>query len=120
MNIKERLTCKYCNNIYKDPITLTCCGDNLCKQHIEELTSSNSPNGFPCPLCNERNTNQNLRISKLIQDLLEIEAHKFQIDPKYERVLDSFRTEISNLETAINDPENEIYEQINELKRQVD
>ena len=120
MNIKERLTCKYCNNIYKDPITLTCCGDNLCKQHIEELTSTNSPNGFPCPLCNEQNTNQNLRVSKLIQDLLEIEAHKFQIDPKYETVLNSFRAEITSLEAAINDPENEIYEQINELKRQVD
>ena len=36
MNAKEHLTCNYCNEIYKQPITLLC-GDNLCKQPIDEL-----------------------------------------------------------------------------------
>jgi hypothetical protein len=42
MNIKEELTCKYCNEVYKNPITLNCCGENICKQHVEELTSNNA------------------------------------------------------------------------------
>ena len=45
MNIKEDLTCKYCREIYKNPITLICCGDNICKQHIEELISISK---WPC------------------------------------------------------------------------
>ena len=36
MNAKEHLACNYCNEIYKQPITLLC-GDNLCKQPIDEL-----------------------------------------------------------------------------------
>ena len=77
MNIEEKLTCAYCYQIYKDPITLTCCGDNLCKQHILDLISDNSSNRFPCPLCNEQNSNQNLKINKLIQNfVVEIKLHE--------------------------------------------
>ena len=119
MNIKERLTCKYCNNIYKDPITLTCCGDNICKQHIEELTSTNTSNKFKCPLCDEENVKQNFKVNKLIQDLLESNLHKFDVDSKFKIIFDSLKTEIHNLEAVLKDPENIIYEEINELKRQV-
>ena len=112
MNIKEKLTCKYCNQIYKEPITLTCCGDNLCKRHIAELISNSSSSEFWCPLCNEPNSNKNFKVSKIIQELIEIEAHKFELDPKYERILNSLKTEIGNLEKISNDPENFIYVEI--------
>jgi hypothetical protein len=49
-----------------------------------------------------------------------MEAHKFRINPEYERLISEFKTEIRNLETILNEPENFIYEEINELKRQVD
>ena len=120
MNLKEKYRCKYCNQILKDPITLNCCGDHICKQHIEELRPSSSSNVFWCPLCDEENTNQSLKSNELIQSMLDIEAYKFEIDPKYEKIFESFKTEIENLETVLNDPDNVIYEQINELKRQVD
>lgn len=120
MNIKEKLTCKYCNQLYKEPITLTCCGDNLCKQHIAELISNSSSSEFWCPLCNEQNSNKNFKVSKIIQELIEIEAHNFELDPKYERILNGLKTEIGNLENISHDPENYIYDEINELKRQVD
>jgi DNA repair exonuclease SbcCD ATPase subunit len=119
MNIKERLTCKYCNNIYNDPITLTCCGDHLCKQHIEELTSTNSPNRFKCPLCDEENPKQNFNVNKLIRDLLESNLHKFDVDSKFKIIFDSLKTEIHNLEAVLTDPENIIYMEIRDLKRQV-
>ena len=120
MNIKEKLTCKYCNQIFKEPVTLTCCGDCLCKEHINDLLSIDDTNTFICPLCNEKTTNQNFKISKIVQAMLDVEAHKFNLNPKYETVVNNFKTEIRNLEAILNEPENFIYEEINELKRQVD
>ena len=52
--------------------------------------------------------------------MLDIQAHKFKIDPKLEQTFTNFQTEIRNLELILNEPENFIYEEINELKRQVD
>ena len=120
MNIGKKLTCKYCNQIYKEPITLVCCGDSLCKKHVHDLLDIYDTNTFLCPFCNERNSNQNLRVNKTIQELLDVEVHKFELDPKYERILNSFKTEIRNLEVILNDPESVIYDEISELKRQVD
>jgi hypothetical protein len=71
MNIKEKLTCVYCNEISKNPITLNCCGDSICKHHIEELVANSSSNKFMCPLCNEENAAQHLKVNKLVQSLLE-------------------------------------------------
>ena len=119
MNAKENLTCKYCNQIYKDPIALPC-GDIICKQHIDELISSNSSNKFMCPLCNKENLNQNFEVNKLIQNLIESNLHNFEVDPKFKIIFDNLKTEIHNLEAVLKDPENIIYEEIAELKRQVD
>ena len=118
--MKENLTCKCCNQVYNEPIILTCCGESMCKQHINELVSIDDSNTFLCPFCNKQIQNQNFIVSKTIQYLLDMEAHKITIDPKYERVLNNFKTEIKNLETILNEPENFIYEEINELKRNVD
>ena len=57
---------------------------------------------------------------KLIQKLIESNMHKFEIDPKFRKVYESLKTEIANLEKILKDPENIIYEEIAELKRQVD
>ena len=120
MNIKENLTCKCCNKVLYEPIALTCCGESMCKQHINELLSIDDSNTFSCPFCDKQNPNQNIEVSKTIQYLIDIEAHKFTIDPKYERVLNNFKTEIRNLERILNEPESFIKEKINQLKVQVD
>ena len=65
MNIKDELTCKYCKQIFNNPITLSC-GDSICKHHIEELISNNTSNKFACPLCNEEILNQNLSVNKIL------------------------------------------------------
>ena len=119
MDIERNLTCKYCNKVYNEPITLPC-GESLCRQHINELLSIDDANTFYCPFCNEQNLNKNFKVSKTIQYLLDMEAHKITIDPKYTRIFTDFKTEIGNLEIILNDPENYIYEEINEVKRQVD
>ena len=118
MNAKEKLTCKYCGNIYKNPITLTC-GDSICKHHIEELVSKNPSNKFSCPLCFNENMNQNFSVNKLIQDMLENDLHKFKIDSKLKKIYENLKVEVEHLEQILNNPDNVIYEQLNELKRQV-
>ena len=122
MNIKEELTCKYCNEIYNNPIILNCCGENICKQHIDELISLSSPNTnkFTCPLCNEEISNQTFCVNKLIERLLEKELHKLKIDTKYKDTLESFKIEVGRFESVLKEPENFIHEEISELKRQVD
>lgn len=120
MNVKEILTCKYCNEVFKQPITLICCGKNICKQHIQELIKEKSSNTFSCPLCFQENTNQNFHCSELIEKLIGMEFNKFKLDPKYEAAMNNFKTDIESLESIVKDPENIIYEEIRELKRQVD
>lgn len=117
MNIKEELTCKCCNEIYQQPITLTCCGENICIQHIERLSSTKT---FTCPLCNQENSHQNFFIDRLLVKLIEKELHKFEFDPKYEGLKKSLKKEIDSLALILKDPENVIYEEMCELKRQVD
>ena len=118
MNVKVKLTCKYCGNIYKNPISLTC-GDNICKHHIEELVSKNPSNKFSCPLCFKENMNQNFSVNKLIQDMLEYDLHKFKIDSKLKKIYENLKLEVEHLEQILNNPDNVIYEQLNELKKQV-
>ena len=122
MNIKDELTCKYCKQIYQSPITLNCCGENICKQHIDELISNSNSSSirFTCLLCFEENVNQKLNVNKFMQKMLESDLHKLQTDSKYKQVLEDLKKEFQNLEAIVKDPENVIYEEIGELKRQVD
>ena len=118
MNIKEELTCKCCKEIYNHPVILGCCFESICKHHIEELVYSSKT--FTCPLCSQENTNSNFKANKLLEELIKRDLHQFKINPNNERVLNDLKTAIQNLETEFKDPENMIYEQISDLKMQVD
>jgi chromosome segregation ATPase len=120
MNIKEKLTCNYCKEIYKQPLSLNCCAETICKCHIEELLSIDDSNTFVCPYCDEKNSNQKFKVNKLIQDLVENELHHFKIDNTYTDTLNKFKEEIEKFESILTDPENFIYEEMSELKRKVD
>ena len=120
MNVKETLTCKLCNEIYKHPVSLNCCGENICKRHIDGLISNNSSNKLICPFCNHENANKNFSVNRVIQNLIDNEMHKIELDPKYVKLLNEFKMEIEKLITLLNDPENYIYAEINETKRKVD
>ena len=120
MNIKEKLACNYCHEVSKHQINLICCGKRVCKQHIDELVNENSTNKFSCPVCLQENSNQNFHCDELIESLVEMELHKFKLNPKYEIVMNNFKLEIQELESILKEPENIIYEEIRELKRLVD
>ena len=120
MNVNEQLTCKYCKEIFNDPVTLTCCAENICKHHIDELLSIDESNTFLCPFCNVKNAHQNLRVNRLIQSLIENQLHKLELNSDNKLTLEWFKKEIKKLEAILKDPENIIYEEISELKRLVD
>ena len=114
MVLKEKLECKHCNQIYKDPVTLICCGENICKQHITDFFAIS--NTFDCPFCHQQNQNQNLNTNKFMQDLLQNDLGHFKA---HEQINQHLKMEIQNFESILKHPENFIVEQINELKRQV-
>ena len=123
MNVNEELTCKYCKEIFSEPVTLNCCAENICKRHINELLSIDDSNTFVCPfcdLCDLKNANQNLCVNRLIQTLIENKLHKLEFNSDNKLTLEWFKKEIENLEAILKDPENIIYEKISELKRLVD
>lgn len=63
---------------------------------------------FLCPICNAENQIQNISVEAL------------ELDSNYKLTLNRFKVEIEKLETILRDPENFIYDEIHELKRQVD
>lgn len=120
MNLKEELTCKDCKQIYQSPITLNCCGENICKKDIEKLISKDSSNKFTCPLCSEENFHQKLNLNNFMQKMVENKLHKFKIDSKSKRTLKDFKIKVENLERIATDPKNYIHEEIDGIKRQVE
>ena len=120
MNVKEELTCKHCKEIYQDPVILYCCGENMCKKHIDDIKTNSASNETPCPFCDKNISDQSYRENKIIQSLVEKELHEFKIDSKYEQILKELKREIQEFEKILNDPENEIYDTFSELKRLID
>ena len=117
MNMKEEYTCKICKQIYNDPITLYCCGENICMKHIEKIMSSNK---FTCLLCKEENYHQKLIVNKFMQKLIAKGLHQYEIDSKYQETLNKLEKEVEKIEAILMDPELFIFEEISGLKRQVE
>ena len=52
--------------------------------------------------------------------MIENDLQYLEVDSKFKKIYENLKTEIGNLEKILKDPENIIYEEISELKRQVD
>jgi DNA repair exonuclease SbcCD ATPase subunit len=120
MNLEEDIKCAICKEILLDPVSLNCCGENVCKKHIDEILSKQPKNDMLCPICNSDIQNQKFHINKAMKSLIERELHKIKIDPEHQNVLKSFKEKIKTIESMNSDPENFIYEEFAELKRLVD
>lgn len=100
MNVNDKLCfkCKCFKAIYNEPVAET--------------------KIFLCPFCNAKNEIQNISSNEQIKS--SIEPLKSEPDSNYKLTLNRFKVEIEKLETILKDPENVIYDEIHELKRQVD
>jgi len=119
MNLKEKFNCKYCSEIFKSPVFLGCCGENICKEHIDEIISTHE-SSKTCPFCSKDISNQMFHVNKTIVDLIEMEIDKFKMDSKYENTINEFKKEFESLKYVLNNPELIIKDYFDELKRQVD
>ena len=72
MNIKEKLACSHCKKFLSDPVSLNCCGSNVCKRHIDELVIG-STNKF-CWLCGKSLPNHQFQVNEHLKSLIEIES----------------------------------------------
>ena len=118
MNIKEDFRCKYCYETFEDPVSLFCCGENVCKKHIDELLLQTE--NISCMFCDKALPKQEFHINKVLKNLIDRELHNLTIDQKYEDVLEKLKKKINQIENMHDDPENAIYTKFSELKRQVD
>ena len=121
MNIEEDITCSCCSKIYNDPVFLSCCGSNICKQHIDSILANKEIKKPVCPFCNTEIQNQTFYINRPLKNLIEKrELHKIEIDPKFENTLKKLKEKMNYMEKVENDPDSIIFESISKLKRQVD
>ena len=125
MNFEEELTCKSCNQVYTDPVSLNC-GHNICKKHLDDLFS-NSDNKPSCPCCNANILYSSFQVNQALKKIIETELHKVKPEPGYENLMQSFRNQLKRLETIRTDPEfllNELRSRIEfdreTLKSQID
>lgn len=70
MNIKEELACSHCKQILSDPVSLNCCGSNVCKKHIDEIVIG-SANKF-CWLCGKSLPNHQFQVNIHLKSLIEM------------------------------------------------
>ena len=118
MNIKDDFKCKHCNETFNDPISLNCCGENVCKKHIDELLLKTE--NISCMFCDKALPKQEFHINKVLKNLIDRELNYLTIDKKFEDVLEQLKKKINQIENMHDDPENVIFTKISELKRQVD
>ena len=118
--MKKELTCEICHQIYTNPITLYCCGKNICMKHLEKIISGNSAKKFTCLLCNEENYHQKFTVNKFMEKLIAQDLHKYKIDSKYEETFNNLEKEIETIGQILKDPEHAIDEEINKLMGQVE
>ena len=117
MNEIGHLKCRICEEIYTDPIFLTCCGEIVCKFHINKLLWDSLSNILRCPMCNESLPKQKFLVVKPIKKLIEDVKEKKRNDPEYQ--LNNFKQRVEDIETFHESLESKINEKYFELKRKV-
>ena len=125
----EFLTCKQCEEILNEPVTLDC-GDNVCKYHIDEARQQATP--FKCPKCNDTFDPRNkiFKINNDLKNLANKQLSEQNLDKANEDMLKNFRDKIEILQGMHNgqgstdnrfsEMRNQIEIDKNELKNQID
>ena len=127
-DFQDLLKCAICNNQYQDtPVSLICCGATVCKNHIEEKFEENSKKRklYTCALCNESHELDSKRFApnKTAEKLIKMKFDKLKMGKTYEEAnkeCETLETSLKQMNDLLKDPENFIYEHINELKRNTD
>jgi hypothetical protein len=129
-SFKLILSCQLCNQFLKGtPINLSCCDATICSEHVQyrtvKVNESKSIQVFECELCQCSHNMRNKRfpVNKSVEKILQLKFEQIYLSEAYENA----KKEILNLESSlkkisdmVQDPKNFIFEQVSELRRQVD
>jgi len=124
----DLLKCAICNQKYQDtPVSLTCCGASVCKNHVEEKLDENSKKRkkHTCVLCNASHEIESKRFApnKTAEKLIEMKFDKLKMGKAYDEAnkeCETLETSLNKMNDLIKDPHNFIFEHIGELKRSTD
>lgn len=123
MNFDDNfLTCKFktCSNRLDIPVTLPCCGNTICKKHIEEFYVDKDKQKIKCLLCNNiyQLPSDGLKINVIISELLN------QFFGKYyhaaSKVCNKFNENVHSFQQNLTNPSYLIYEYFQILKSTID
>ena len=135
-SIRSVLTCKYCNNVYNNPIYLPC-HKTMCRAHVNELSKDNKMSAIKCFFCkseheippngfleNEMATgflNSRITLTK------QATEYKIELDKAFtevNEVVKEFEKELNQMEAFSAEHflgiRNKIDEQKNSVKLQID
>ena len=96
--LKRQYDCDICGEILTDPVTLPCCGNNVCQLHLTKFVEK-----FNCELCLKEHPilQGGFAINKRMKTVLETELNTLRSEPVYrecETILEEVKQSASKLE----------------------
>jgi WD40 repeat protein len=77
MNLKSDFTCKTCNKILWDPISIPCTCNTMCKIHVDNLNVKQKVSSITCQFCKKKFDipKDGFPENKMVKSLIEREIH---------------------------------------------
>lgn len=73
MDFRGYLNCNHCNNILNDPIILSCCNKDVCREHIDEIiVKVSESNEFVCNYCHKVLTSRKFVVNERVRRIIHI------------------------------------------------
>ena len=125
MDLKDLLTCNFCNCIFEDPVFLPC-HESICLKHVEEIKPrDDSADEIRCPFCAELHQIPSIGFSKnkRFAGLIDREYHKMDFGESHAnatKLCKEYERDIGHYENLIKDPEALIHDDVAKLMNKID
>lgn len=114
--------CKYnnCKKYLKEPIILPC-GRSICREHVDNLSKNKSEPFLKCNLCDQiHKKTDDFQLNVTLKELLEEGTHLDEKQIEMRQLYDNFELTLKELDRIKRDPNNYLFDYVNEQKRKVE
>ena len=114
--------CKYnnCKKYLKEPIILPC-GRSICREHVDNLSKNKSESFLKCNLCDQiHKKTDDFQLNVTLKELLEEGTHLDEKQIEMRQLYDNFELTLKELDRIKRDPNNYLFDYVNEQKRKVE
>jgi hypothetical protein len=118
--VDEIIKCGLCDDVYDEPILLTCCSESICRKHIDRDAKK-----YICCFCDQEHdlSKNKFPINKTIEKLLKAEFDKLEFGNEYDNAR-KFCSELDNLiskfKNTLKDPTGCIHDHVSNIKMKID